>query len=186
MSIGTPNWWGAISGARCSGVPLTFRRPPIRWMVALVVSPAVIGAQTRNDSTNVVATMVNYLVHHPDGAGLATPVKQLIVDTGTASFAGVLARRLRDALPDSVAPASDSLRYYALHLRVDSVLLGASNALVWATWSQCHQNMQGEVLNWSAHPIEYTLVPIDRGWVMAGQFGGAYADGTCPVYRRRS
>lgn len=161
----------------------------VRWTVTslaiMITLASSAAAQTREDSSAVTNAFVRFVLSERRDFGKPGYVEAIVVDSGSTAWGAYAARVLRSALPSSVAPRSDTARYYALRIALESISISGEKATAWATWSLCNQRGVGDMLNWSGTSIAYSLVRTDTSWVVTEGRALRYLDGHCDAYPGR-
>ena len=128
---------------------------------------------------------VRELIGALPAAGKPGYVPYVVIDSGSTAWGAHAARVLRSALESVASPPSDTARYYARRIALNSIWISGSNASVSATWSLCNQRLVGEMYNWGSSEIAHSFVRTDTGWIAAGHTHGLFMDGHCEAYSRR-
>jgi len=163
---------------------MSVRRAGVTFAIGVAVVGRL-GAQVRDDSTAVASAVVRFILSHPAAGGESPTVAGVTVDSGRATWGAYAGSMLKASLSSAATRPSDTAQYYAMRVRLDSVVIGAATATAWATWSQCIQSRANESMNFWVHPIAYTLVKSDSGWVGTAQRIMMFMDGQCSAFRSR-
>ena len=141
-------------------------------LVAAITIAGTSSAQSRDDSVAVTNAFVRLVVEQH--------ATEIVVDSGRTPWGAYAATVLQAALPHGGTPLTDSARYYALHLLLESVHIGAKRATVRVTWSRCGAEPG---MNWWTDPTEYYLVRADSGWVVIDKQVLEFDDGHCHAFQ---
>jgi hypothetical protein len=154
-------------------------------LVALLAMADRGSAQVSGDSAAVASALVRFVLSHPAAGGEAATVAGVAVDSGRTQWGKYVDSVLQVSMLPGDTRQSDTARYYAMRVRMDSVSIGAAAATAWATWSQCIKSRLGQSMNFWVHPVAYALVKSDSGWVATGQRILVFMDGSCSAFRGR-
>lgn len=160
-----------VRAVRCGGL----------WaMAAVMCLAAPVLGQTRDDSVGVARAVAREIATEKRGYG--TYVQAVDITFGSTAWGAYAASALRDALPSTMTPRSDTARYYALRVSFDAVAFRGSKAMVSVTWSACVPGRPERGLNSWWNPTEYDVVKTDTGWVASQGRVTLHADGRCEAY----
>jgi hypothetical protein len=151
----------------------------------MTIAASNAAAQAQRDTTSATRALINVV-----SSALATSLERgyfsaVVIDPGRTAWGASAARDLRSALPMSAMPRSDTAKYYAMQVRLDSLRIVGNMATGWATWSLCIERRLNEHMNWWENPTEYSLARADSGWVLTGQRVLVFVDGHCDAYPGR-
>ena len=162
---------------------MTRRTIPVLAVAVTLAGPSA--AQTREDSVAVTHAFVRAVLREKRQPGGWSHVGTVFVDSGSTPWGAYAGRVLRDALPASVMPQSDTARYYALRVTLQSIWISGDKAEVRAEWSFCSRPRTGAHMNWWASPTTYSLVRTDTSWIAGEGYVGLHYDGHCDPYPGR-
>jgi hypothetical protein len=161
---------------------MTVRRTVFVLAVLMTNLAGPARAQTREDSVAVTNAFVRAVLREKRSPGGWNDTGTVFVDSGSTAWGAYAARVLRAALPSSLMPRSDTARYYALRVTLQSLWISGDKAEVRAEWSNCRRPRAGEYMNWWANSTTYSLARTDTLWSAAEGHIRVYMDGHCDPY----
>lgn len=178
----------ALSLTAMVAAPALARMRRCRLLRALVLAVTIAtpcAAQSRADTVAVTNAFVQTVQRERRSPGGWRDVGAVFVDSGATTWGAFAAALLRDALPASTRPVSDTARYYALRATVVSLSIHGDEAEVRVEWSNCRRPQPRSHINYWSNPTRYKLRRRGDTWMANEGQVEAFLDGHCDAYPGR-
>jgi hypothetical protein len=150
-------------------------------MVSAARTPAQSAAVL--DSADLMRGLMSFVLAKEVPGAAPSLEWPVFVDSHFNRWTELAGKAFLQLAPDSLVPKNDSIAYYSLHFRIESVELNGATATIRAMHSYCFANPSGRGMNFWGHPITYRLVRHGSRWEGESQRLTMYLDGSCPPYK---